>query len=261
MTEALTPCAAVLAAEAVRRRSAPHADGPAEGSPEARPDEPRLRSRRPPARQTTSRQAVHAIADRSRQAARRLARANRAWKDRALRAIADALRSHDRIVAANAKDVDAPAGPTARPRACWTGSPSPTRASRPSPPPWRPRRPAGSGGQGGARPDPAQRPADAPGRVPMGVVAMIYEARPNVTVDTAGLAPQERQRRHPARRHRRCASNNAPGRTSCGRRWIGGPARGRGPDRRPVRTATAAEALMRARGLVDVLDSARRRAD
>ena len=35
-------------------------------------------------------------------------------------------------------------------------------------------------------------------RVPFGVVGMIYEARPNVTVDAAGL-PQERQRRAAAR--------------------------------------------------------------
>jgi glutamate-5-semialdehyde dehydrogenase len=36
-------------------------------------------------------------------------------------------------------------------------------------------------------------------RVPLGVIAIIYEARPNVTCDAAGLH-QVRQRRHPARR-------------------------------------------------------------
>ena len=42
----------------------------------------------------------------------------------------------------------------------------------------------------------------------MGVVGMIYEARPNVTVDAAGLAAQERQRRRPARRLRRRRARN-----------------------------------------------------
>src|SRR5687768_4328049 len=52
--------------------------------------------------------AVHAIADRSRQAARRMAMANRAWKDRALRAVGAALQeSTAAILSANAKDVAA----------------------------------------------------------------------------------------------------------------------------------------------------------
>ena len=37
-------------------------------------------------------------------------------------------------------------------------------------------------------------------RVPLGVICMIYESRPNVTADAAVPLPQERQRRHPARR-------------------------------------------------------------
>src|SRR5213592_3643062 len=46
--------------------------------------------------------AVHAIADRSRHAARRMARANRAWKDRGLRAIGAALLERKgQILAAN----------------------------------------------------------------------------------------------------------------------------------------------------------------
>src|SRR5947209_7764522 len=52
--------------------------------------------------------AVHAIADRSRMAARRMAQANRAWKDRALHAIAKALLEGKRhILDSNAKDVAA----------------------------------------------------------------------------------------------------------------------------------------------------------
>ncbi|BAS09377.1 gamma-glutamyl phosphate reductase [Arthrobacter sp. Hiyo4] len=52
--------------------------------------------------------AVHAVADRSKHAARRMASANRAWKDRGLRAIGTALLARkDQILAANAKDVAA----------------------------------------------------------------------------------------------------------------------------------------------------------
>ena len=52
-------------------------------------------------------------------------------------------------------------------------------------------------------------------RVPIGVVAIIFESRPNVTADAAGHLPQVRQRLHPPRRqgsaplqpgHRRAAS-------------------------------------------------------
>ena len=37
-------------------------------------------------------------------------------------------------------------------------------------------------------------------RVPLGVVFFIYESRPNVTADAAGIVRQERQRRDPSRR-------------------------------------------------------------
>ena len=37
-------------------------------------------------------------------------------------------------------------------------------------------------------------------RVPLGVVGIIYESRPNVTADAAGAVPQGGQRLHPARR-------------------------------------------------------------
>ena len=39
-------------------------------------------------------------------------------------------------------------------------------------------------------------------RVPLGVVGIIYESRPNVTADAGGALPQGRQRRDPARRLR-----------------------------------------------------------
>ena len=39
--------------------------------------------------------------------------------------------------------------------------------------------------------------------VPMGVIGAIYEARPNVTVDIAGLALKSGNAVHPARRNRR----------------------------------------------------------
>ena len=37
-------------------------------------------------------------------------------------------------------------------------------------------------------------------RVPLGVIGIIYESRPNVTIDAAGLCIKSRQRHHPARR-------------------------------------------------------------
>ena len=46
-------------------------------------------------------------------------------------------------------------------------------------------------------------------RAPLGVVAIVYEARPNVTVDAAALCHQDGQRRDPARRQRRQAHATA----------------------------------------------------
>ncbi|QCO98882.1 glutamate-5-semialdehyde dehydrogenase [Arthrobacter sp. 24S4-2] len=133
--------------------------------------------------------AVHAIADRSRHAARSMARANRAWKDRGLRAIGTALlESKARILAANAKDVEAG-------RANGTSAALLDRltlndaridalaaalenlAGLPDP--------VGNVVRGQTLPNGLRlRQVN----VPMGVVAAIYEARPNVTVDIAGLA-------------------------------------------------------------------------
>jgi glutamate-5-semialdehyde dehydrogenase len=118
-----------------------------------------------------------------------MARANRAWKDKGLRAIGAALLANkSRILAANAKDVDAG-------RANGTSAALLDRltlndariealaaalenlAGLPDP--------VGNVVRGQTLPNGLRlRQVN----VPMGVVAAIYEARPNVTVDIAGLA-------------------------------------------------------------------------
>ena len=71
--------------------------------------------------------------------------------------------------------------------------------------------------------------------VPMGVVAAIYEARPNVTVDIAGLALKSGNAVI-LRGGTAAAATNAALVTDPPRRpGIGGPARRRRPDRGPVR--------------------------
>ena len=132
--------------------------------------------------------AVHAIADRSRQAARRMAKANRAWKDRGLQAIGAALLERKGLIlSANAKDV-------AEGKANGTSAALLDRltltedrieglvaalenlASLPDP--------VGNVVRGQTLPNGLRLRQI---NVPMGVVAAIYEARPNVTVDIAGL--------------------------------------------------------------------------
>ena len=78
-------------------------------------------------------------------------------------------------------------------------------------------------------------------RVPLGVVAVVYEARPNVTVDAAALCLKTGQRRHPARGQRGQALQPHPRRGRPGRRPRGGPAEGgrRLPRRRPRRAGRA----------------------
>ncbi|WP_394252738.1 glutamate-5-semialdehyde dehydrogenase [Arthrobacter pityocampae] len=133
--------------------------------------------------------AVHAIADRSREASRVLVRATRARKDRVLLAIADALVSRrDTVLAANRTDVE-------RGRAAGTSAYLLDRLSLDAE---RVGKLAEALAQLAALPDPvgtAVRAETLPNglrmsqvRVPLGVVAAIYEARPNVTVDIAGLA-------------------------------------------------------------------------
>ncbi|HAG60602.1 MAG TPA: glutamate-5-semialdehyde dehydrogenase [Arthrobacter bacterium] len=132
--------------------------------------------------------AVHAIADRSRDAARRMARANRAWKDRGLRAIGAALLERkDQILAANAKDVAAgKANGTSAAmldrltltdhRITGLVDALENLANLPDP--------VGNVVRGQTLPNGLRMRQI---NVPMGVVAAIYEARPNVTVDIAGL--------------------------------------------------------------------------
>ncbi|WP_269936931.1 glutamate-5-semialdehyde dehydrogenase [Arthrobacter sp. HY1533] len=132
---------------------------------------------------------VRGITDRARRAARRMAGANRAWKDKGLRAIAKALlENQDAVLAANAKDVAAG-------RENGTSTPMLDRltltkqrvqgladalenlATLPDP--------VGNVVRGQTLPNGLRMRQV---NVPMGVVAAIYEARPNVTVDIAGLA-------------------------------------------------------------------------
>ncbi|MCC3291445.1 MULTISPECIES: glutamate-5-semialdehyde dehydrogenase [unclassified Arthrobacter] len=132
---------------------------------------------------------VHALADRSRTAARRLARANRAWKDRALRQIAQNVNAkHAAILAANARDVAAGRDNGTSAAMLDRLSLTPARitalaaalenlAGLPDP--------VGSVARGQTLPNGLRLRQV---HVPMGVVAAIYEARPNVTLDIAGLA-------------------------------------------------------------------------
>ena len=133
--------------------------------------------------------AVHAIADRSRHAARRMSTANRAWKDRGLRAVGAALQDNvHAILAANAMDVQRGKenGTSAalldrltltEARVAGLVSALENLANLPDP--------VGNVVRGQTLPNGLRlRQVN----VPMGVVAAIYEARPNVTVDIAGLA-------------------------------------------------------------------------
>jgi glutamate-5-semialdehyde dehydrogenase len=139
--------------------------------------------------QTASEADVRAAAARAREAAAELAPISRARKDAALHAMADALDdAADAVLTANARDVDAG-------RAAGTDDGLLDRLAL------NPDRVA-TMAQGlrdvAALPDPVGevlRGYVQPNgleirqlRVPFGVIAMIYEARPNVTVDAAGLA-------------------------------------------------------------------------
>ena len=134
-------------------------------------------------------EAVLEVARRAKIASRTLATATRATKDGALHALADALvAATAEIIAAN--DVD-----TARGRANGT---SPGLLDRLTLTPERIVAIADALRELASLPDPVGevvRGSTLPNglrlrqiRVPMGVVGMIYEARPNVTVDAAGLA-------------------------------------------------------------------------
>ncbi|MFK0005986.1 glutamate-5-semialdehyde dehydrogenase [Paenarthrobacter sp. NPDC090520] len=133
--------------------------------------------------------AVYGIADRSRKAARRMGQANRSWKDSALRAIGAALLDQQKqVLEANAKDVAAGRANGTSAALLDRLTLTPARidglvaalenlAGLPDP--------VGNVVRGQTLPNGLRlRQVN----VPMGVVAAIYEARPNVTVDIAGLA-------------------------------------------------------------------------
>lgn len=138
---------------------------------------------------TEEREAVLETARRGREAAVVLRTLTRAQKDAALLAIADGLDAQaDRIVAANAGDVQ---------RAIANGT-DPAIVDRLTLTPDRLQAIAAAVRDVAALPDPVGevvRGYTLPNgltvrqvRVPLGVVGMIYEARPNVTVDAAVLA-------------------------------------------------------------------------
>lgn len=133
-------------------------------------------------------EAVLDCARRARVASRTLRTLTRNSKDRALEALADALEANvERIVAANSEDVD---------RATENGT-SAAIIDRLTLTPARISAIADALREVAALPDPVGeviRGYTLPNglqirqvRVPLGVVGMIYEARPNVTVDAAGL--------------------------------------------------------------------------
>ncbi|TJY70473.1 glutamate-5-semialdehyde dehydrogenase [Arthrobacter sp. CAU 1506] len=134
-------------------------------------------------------EAVEAIAVRSRNAARRMARANRAWKDKALREIAESLvAKRDVVLQANRQDLDeGKANGTSAAlldrltldtkRIDGLAAALENLAALPDP--------VGTVMRGQTLPNGLRLRQV---HVPMGVVAAIYEARPNVTVDIAGLA-------------------------------------------------------------------------
>jgi len=64
--------------------------------------------------------------------------------------------------------------------------------------------------------------------LPLGVVGIIYESRPNVTADAAAALREGRQRLHPARRLRSARVRTARSPPACGGPEERAPARGRG---------------------------------
>jgi glutamate-5-semialdehyde dehydrogenase len=132
---------------------------------------------------------VRAVATRAREAAAELAPLRRAEKDAALHAMADSLVADtDAILAANAKDVAAGRDSgldeglidrlsLTADRVAAMAQGLRDVAALPDP--------VGEVVRGYTRPNGLQIRQI---RVPFGVIAMIYEARPNVTVDAAGLA-------------------------------------------------------------------------
>ena len=131
---------------------------------------------------------VEQLARRAREASRTLALLSRAEKDAALLALADAIVAGiPQVLKANARDLTARTRPWP---ARWPAGPAPPRRGTPG-------RHSHALRQIATLPDPVGeivRGSTLPNglqirqvRVPMGVVGIIYEARPNVTVDAAAL--------------------------------------------------------------------------
>ncbi|PDP84604.1 glutamate-5-semialdehyde dehydrogenase [Glycomyces fuscus] len=196
---------------------------------------------------------VHAVAGRARDAAADLAPLSRAVKDAALLAIADALvKRSDEITAANAEDV-------ARAREDGT---SPAMVDRLTLTPQRIEAIADAVREIVELPDPvgeSVRGAVLPNgldlrqiRVPLGVIGIIYEGRPNVTVDAAALCLKSGNAALLRGSSSAYSSNTAiVGVLRDALEGTGVPVDA--VQMVPGRTRESSTALMRARGLVDVL--------
>ncbi|WP_150253017.1 glutamate-5-semialdehyde dehydrogenase [Nocardiopsis deserti] len=196
---------------------------------------------------------VHAVAGRARDAAADLAPLSRAVKDAALLAIADALvKRSDEITAANAEDV-------ARARDEGT---SPAMVDRLTLTPQRIEAIAEAVREIVELPDPvgeSVRGSVLPNgldlrqiRVPLGVIGIIYEGRPNVTVDAAALCLKSGNAALLRGSSSAYSSNTAiVGVLRDALEGTGVPVDA--VQMVPGRTRESSTALMRARGLVDVL--------
>ncbi len=196
---------------------------------------------------------VHAVAGRARDAAADLAPLSRAVKDAALLAIADALvKRSDEITAANAEDV-------ARAREEGTG---PAMVDRLTLTPQRIEAIAEAVREIVELPDPvgeSVRGSVLPNgldlrqiRVPLGVIGIIYEGRPNVTVDAAALCLKSGNAALLRGSSSAYSSNTAiVGVLRDALEGTGVPVDA--VQMVPGRTRESSTALMRARGLVDVL--------
>jgi glutamate-5-semialdehyde dehydrogenase len=198
-------------------------------------------------------EAVEATAVRARDAARELAVAPAEVKDAALRAMADAVgEASDGIVRENAADLaagraagltDALADRLALTRERIGGIADALREVAAL------ADPVGQVARGSTLPNGLRLRQV---RVPLGVVGMIYEARPNVTVDAAGLALKSGNAVI-------LRGGSAAARTNAALvAALGGALEAAGLPREAVQSIDAlgrdgARALMRARGLVDVL--------
>jgi glutamate-5-semialdehyde dehydrogenase len=142
-----------------------------------------------PAHSTALRDQVHAAARRARTAAGDLALATRARKDAALHAMSDALLARtEEVLTANARDIESGRASGMSEALIDRLTLTPARiggiaeglrtvAGLPDP--------IGEVVRGGVQPNGLEIRQV---RVPMGVLGMVYEGRPNVTVDAAGLA-------------------------------------------------------------------------